>query len=244
MKIIPLSEGSFTVDQSKQFIPFVLGKDELQSRTRGSLLVEIQPFCVVTSREVILLDTGLGFANTRGVLQIHENLAVNGISPSDVSLVLLSHLHKDHAGGIALPGKKELSFPHARYVIHKSEWDYAFEKGAPSYFTEDFALLEGSGQLSFSEGESGEITDGITYFLTGGHSLFHQAFLIEEGSEKVFYGGDVAPQLMQMKNRFKAKYDQDGNRSMELRMQWKTQGEKAHWTFLFYHDIRQPVYKF
>ena len=60
MKIIPLSEGSFTVDQSKKFIPFQLDKDDLQERTKGSLLVEIQPFAVITSKDILLLDTGLG----------------------------------------------------------------------------------------------------------------------------------------------------------------------------------------
>lgn len=244
MKIIPLSEGSFTVDQTKQFIAFRVGTDQLQDRSRGSLLVEIQPFCVITGEDIILLDTGLGFTTTSGMLQIHENLASHGISPGDVTMVLLSHLHKDHAGGIAMNHKKELSFNNARYYIHRKEWDYAFQKGAPSYFTEDFSLLKDSGQLQFLDQEKGSINDSVSYILTGGHSPFHQVFMIEHGDEKIFYGGDVAPQLMQMKNRFKAKYDDDGNRSMELRMAWKNQGEKEHWTFLFYHDIRQPFVKF
>ena len=48
MKIIPLSEGAFTIDQTKVFVPFDVEKDNLQERPRGSLLVEIQPFLVVT----------------------------------------------------------------------------------------------------------------------------------------------------------------------------------------------------
>ena len=61
-KIIPLSEGAFTVDQTKKFIPFDKETDNLQDRKKGSLLVEIQPFVVITSNDIILLDTGLGFA--------------------------------------------------------------------------------------------------------------------------------------------------------------------------------------
>ena len=57
-------------------------------------------------------------------------------------------------------------------------------------------------------------------------------------------GGDVAPQLQQMKNRFKAKYDYDGAKAMELRQKWWQLGEKEKWEFLFYHDIQYPVYKF
>ena len=58
MKIIPLSEGAFTVDKTKQFIPFSKGTDDLQQRATGSLLVEIQPFCIVTSEDVLVIGEG------------------------------------------------------------------------------------------------------------------------------------------------------------------------------------------
>ncbi|MDQ6901636.1 MAG: MBL fold metallo-hydrolase [Bacteroidota bacterium] len=242
MKIIPLSEGAFTVDQSKKFVPFQLDKDDLQERSKGSLLVEIQPFCVITSRDILILDTGLGFAGDNHQMQIHKNLALNGISPSDVTKVLLSHLHKDHSGGIAKPGKKEVSFENANYFINSREWDFAFEKGFPSYITDDFLLLKDDKRLHLIEG-SGIIDEYIHYEETGGHSPYHQVFMIEDNDEKIFYGGDVAPQLQQMKNRFKAKYDFDGAKAMELRVKWWQQGERENWTFLFYHDIKYPFYK-
>jgi len=66
MQIIPLSEGSFTIDKSKVFVPFDTSTEVLQSRPAGSILVEIQTFVVVTSNDVILIDTGLGYAGTNG----------------------------------------------------------------------------------------------------------------------------------------------------------------------------------
>jgi len=83
MKIIPLSEGAFTIDKTKLFVPFDTEKDDLQQRSRGSLLVEVQPFAVVTSEDILVLDTGLGFEK-KGVLQIHQNLLDAGIHPSKV----------------------------------------------------------------------------------------------------------------------------------------------------------------
>jgi len=243
MRIIPLSEGSFTVDQTKKFVPFQPDKDDLQQRTKGSLLVEIQPFAIITSKDILLLDTGLGFADGHNQLQIHKNLSLHGISPSDVTKVLLSHLHKDHSGGIAMPDKKKLSFENATYFISRQEWDFAFQKEFPSYITEDFSCLDGNKQLQFIEG-NGTIDEYIHYEMTGAHSPYHQVFLINENDEKIFFGGDVAPQLQQMKNRFKAKYDYDGAKAMELRMKWWQLGEKEKWTFLFYHDIKYPFYKF
>ena len=63
MKIIPLSEGAFTIDKTKIFVPFNKEKDDLQQRAVGSLLVEVQPFCIVTKKDVIVIDAGLGFSN-------------------------------------------------------------------------------------------------------------------------------------------------------------------------------------
>jgi glyoxylase-like metal-dependent hydrolase (beta-lactamase superfamily II) len=145
MKIIPLSEGSFTVDATKHFVPFEEDKDQLQERNKGSLLVEVQPFVVVTSKDVVLLDTGLGFSDKSGKMQIHKNLANAGINSADVTKVLLTHLHKDHAGGVSLDSDHTtLSFPNAAYYLQERELNFAFEKGFPSFIKED---LQASGIL-------------------------------------------------------------------------------------------------
>ena len=244
MKIIPLSEGAFTVDKTKQFIPFDLEKDKLQDRNVGSLLVEIQPFVIITSKDILLLDTGLGFTNQNGVLQIHQNLLNNGIDPADVTKVLLSHLHKDHSGGISQQknDQKILSFPNAAYYVNRQEFDFAMENVKSSYIVEDFEILKNSSQVKFIEGD-GVIDDYIKYEVTGAHCPYHQVFWIEENNEKVFFGGDVVPQLQQMKNKFVAKYDYDGKKSMLLRQQWKEEGEREKWIFLFYHDLKSPVFR-
>ncbi|HUS03333.1 MAG TPA: MBL fold metallo-hydrolase [Chitinophagaceae bacterium] len=244
MKIIPLSEGAFTVDKTKQFIPFDLEKDKLQDRNAGSLLVEIQPFVIVTSKDILLLDTGLGFTNENGVLQIHHNLLNNGIDPSGVTKVLLSHLHKDHSGGISeqKDGVSVLSFPNAVYYVNKQEFDFAMDNAKSSYIIKDFEILKNSPQVKFIEG-TGIIDDYIKYEVTGAHCPYHQVFWIEDDGEKVFFGGDVVPQLQQMKNKFVAKYDYDKKKAMQLRQQWKEEGEREKWIFLFYHDIKSPVFK-
>lgn len=243
MRIIPLSEGMFTVDATKKFIPFDKEQHKLQDRPRGSLLVEIQPFCVVTEKDIIVIDTGLGFYTEKGLLQIHQNLLGHHIQPEDVTKVLLSHLHKDHAGGLFLHGDEAkpgtLSFPSAQYFINRNEYEFALEKGYPSYQTDHYQSLSQSKQVTFLEGD-GIIDDTIHYSISGGHAPFHQVFRMEEKGSVVFFGGDVAPQLQQMKNRFIAKYDYDGRKSMELRRSWWEQAMQNHWTFLFYHDIKTP----
>jgi glyoxylase-like metal-dependent hydrolase (beta-lactamase superfamily II) len=255
MKIIPLSEGAFTIDKTKLFVPFDTATDDLQLRPTGSLLVEVQPFAVVTSEDILVLDTGLGFEKG-GVLQIHQNLLNAGIDPSNVTKVLMSHLHKDHAGGISRvrngqsagaginaekSSDREFTFPNATYYIQRRELEYAFEKGPSSYLVEELAGLEGSPRVVFLDGNG--VLDGyIKYEVTGAHCPYHQVFWIVDGGEKVFFGGDVAPQLQQMKSRFVAKYDYDGKRAMELRQEWWQKGREENWTFLFYHDVKTPLF--
>jgi glyoxylase-like metal-dependent hydrolase (beta-lactamase superfamily II) len=245
MKIIPLSEGSFTIDKTKIFVPFQHNEHELNDRPVGSLLVEVQPFVVVTSQDILLLDTGLGFMQD-GKLQIHQNLAEHGINPGDITKVLMTHLHKDHAGGVGIVdklGHHSLSFPSAQYYVQQAELDFAFEKGFPSFMTDELSILQENGKVELLNG-NGIIDDYIRYEVTGGHSPHHQAFWIEEDGKIVFFGGDEAPQLQQMKSKFVAKYDHDGKRAMELRQQWWQKGQADKWTFLFYHDIKKPLVDF
>ena len=237
MTIIPLSEGSFTIDKTKIFVPFNKEDDELQRRPPGSLLVEIQPFLVITARDIILIDTGLGFSTPELTLQLHHNMTTKGIEPDAVTKVLLSHLHKDHAGGIQDESRSMLSFPGAQYYVNKKELAFAIATDSPSYEPGMYSLLAASEQLVELD-DLGTIDGYINYEMSGAHSPYHTVFTIKEQRETIFYGGDVAPQLQQMKNRFIAKYDYDGKKSMELRSEWWERGKQEHWTFLFYHDIK------
>jgi glyoxylase-like metal-dependent hydrolase (beta-lactamase superfamily II) len=244
MKIIPLSEGCFTIDQTKEFVPFNLTDDDLQKRSKGSLLVEIQPFVIITEKDIIILDCGLGYTNYNDVLQIHQNLLDHEIDPMEVTKVIISHLHKDHAGGICkfdkLLGKSFLSFPNATYYVNKDELNFAKETENPSYVPHKIETLFNSNNLVLLD-QNGVIDDFIFYEQTSAHSPHHLVFWIKDNDKTVFFGADDAPQLQQMKSKFVAKYDHNGKKSMELRMKWWEKGQKEHWTFLFYHDLKSPV---
>ena len=243
MKIYPLSEGSFTIDKTKVFVPFDDEEHELDERSKGSLLVEVQPFLVVTSRDIILLDAGLGFSKN-GSPQIYQNLEKIGFRPGQVTKVLMTHLHKDHAGGIsekAGSGSYVFSFPQAKYYVQKQEMDFAFKTGFPSFIPEEIEMLKNNKQVEVLDGD-GNIDGYIRYQLTGGHSPFHQVFWIEEEGEIIFFGGDEAPQLGQMKRKVVAKYDFDGKKANDWRQKWWEQGSKENWTFLFYHDVKMPIW--
>jgi len=243
-KVFPLSEGVFTIGHDKQFVPFNIDTDILTDRPTGSLLVEIQPFLVVTDKDVILLDTGLGYNTSAGIPQIHENLSAHGFGAGEVTKVLLTHLHKDHAGGILRKhhdGKTSAMFPNAQYYIYGPEAAYAIEKGAPSYQNELYADWLSSDQIHWLAGDEGSIEDYIFFKHSGAHSLQHIVVWIKDAEDIIFYGGDEAPQYKQMIMKYVAKYDTDGKKAMELRAQYADQGKSEHWQFLFYHDVKMPT---
>lgn len=244
MKIFPLSEGAFTIDKTKVFVPFELEQDDLQERPVGSLLVEVQPFLVLTQKDVLLIDTGLGFSKNHQ-LQIHQNLLSVGVSPDQVTKVLMSHLHKDHAGGVSYKdanGHYQLSFKNAIYYVQQIEFDFAMEKGFPSFITEEIEVLKNHPQVQWLQGD-GVIDGYIHHHITAGHSPHHQVFWIKEEDEIIFFGGDDAPQIQHMKTKFVAKYDFDGKKCMNLRKEWWEKGREENWKFLFYHDIKTPIFQ-
>jgi len=245
MHIYPLGEGSFSIDHTKVFVPFDSSKQASNQRPSGSILVEVQPFVVITEKDIILLDTGLGYTNQDGVLQLHANLMALGINPSSVTKVFLSHLHKDHAGGVSYvhPSYQEryISFPYAKYYVQKSEFDEVLAKSNDVNLKAQIEPLANFSGVQWLTQEEGYIDSIIHYKMTGGHSQYHQVAWLKENGETIFFGADVAPQLQQMKSKFVAKYDLDGKKCMEFRQQWWQEGLKEEWCFAFYHDLKHPT---
>lgn len=235
MKIFALNEGSYSVDATKKFIPFNPETDNFRDRP-ASLFIHVNPFLVQTDTDLILLDTGLGYKDTRDELYLHQHIRNNGFDPQDVTLVLMSHLHYDHSGGLVVErnGKLEPSFPQAEHVIQKNEWEKAIGGKSSSYHKEIFDALQQSANLNFVDG-TGLLQKGIRYELSGGHCPFHQVFWIESEGKKCFFGGDELPEPEQLIRKFVAKYDFDGRKAMQLREEYGKKAAEEGWTCLFYH---------
>jgi glyoxylase-like metal-dependent hydrolase (beta-lactamase superfamily II) len=149
----------------------------------------------------------------------------------------MSHLHKDHAGGMVTfeSGTGRIAFPEAEYIVQRGEWEDAYSGISSSYRTEIFDVIQRSGNLVLVEGE-GRINAEISYALNGGHTAHHQAFHIQTGDQHYFFGGDVLPEPEEIFHNYVAKYDFDGRRSKELRQEYWAEGAPAGWIFLFYHS--------
>ncbi|MBQ0117146.1 MAG: MBL fold metallo-hydrolase [Flavobacterium sp.] len=236
MKIYPLYEGSYSIDKNhvfKSFDPIV----DLKADRKGATFLDINPFLLVTSTDVILLDTGLGQRNEAGELKIFDNIRKVGYQPEDITIVLFSHLHKDHVGGLAttVGDHFEMNFPNACHYISKKEWELVNSLQKYTYRFKGFEMLENSEHIEFLTESMGMINDQITYETTGGHTDFHLVFHIKEGGEHVFFGGDILTMPEQVGSRLMSKNDKDPKKALEVRNVLVARAAAEKWLCVFYH---------
>ncbi len=237
MKIIPIKEGNFIADQSKNFKILEGNQD-----SKG-IKMSIQPFLIITKNDYILLDTGVGWKNNEGELIINEVLEKENIQNTQITKVLLSHLHKDHINGTLARTDSgfESNFPNAKIYIQKRELDFAFEsRGNPSF---DFEILEALIQqpnIVWMDDDQGKINE-IYYEVVGGHTPFLQVFKIVENNEIAFYGADNLPQESYLKYHVAYKSDFDGKKAMQLRIKWQKEAIENNWKILLYHDLEKSI---
>lgn len=243
MKIIPLKEGNFSTNKTKDF---TLLTDENKDLIKG-IKMSVTPFLIITGNDVILLDAGIGWKNENGETVISEILKKENIDPNQVTKVLLSHLHKDHIETVITRTENgfKATFPNAEIYIQKRELDFAMENQGNHSF--DFDTLEKLIELDnivWMDEDQGQITDEISFEVVGGHTPFMQVFWIKENNETVFYGADNLPQESYLKYHLAYKSDFDGKKAMELRVKWQKEAIENHWKVLLYHDLDKSILEF
>jgi glyoxylase-like metal-dependent hydrolase (beta-lactamase superfamily II) len=163
---------------------------------------------VDTGREHILIDTGFGeelgptFGSFPG---LEANLRRAGITPESIDLVVMSHGHLDHIGGL-MTKSGALAFPKAQLGFVDTEWNYwtgsryesevnnssmpdPFKKGTISAARENLPAV--ADRSRFVK-QGGEITSGVDYIAAPGHSPSHASILLTSGKEQFVYMGDIA----------------------------------------------------
>ena len=146
----------------------------------------------------VLVDTGAnGLDQNTGKLL--QNLQSEDISPEEIEMVILTHCHPDHIGGITLADGK-LAFPNARYSLWKDEWEFWTSAEAESKLDEHSRdILIGiarknlppiEDRLDLIESER-EILPGIEAIAAPGHTPGHMALVISSKGERLFNISDL-----------------------------------------------------
>lgn len=240
MKLTIIKQGNFKVDNRKNF-EYLKPNDE-----STNIKLAIQPFLITIGSDLILLDLGLGFLEDNEPV-ILKRLKDHNVNPQNITKILLSHLHKDHADGLGYFNENEFvqNFPNAKIYIQKREYDFALQQiENHSYNIPLLNALQNLSNIVWMKENEGKISQEITFQVTSGHSPFHQVFWIKEGTSTIFYGADDLPTAGYFKQSIAYKTDYDGHKAMEFRKIWKEQAEAENWQVLFYHDLKNPVVQF
>lgn len=241
MKVIPLFEGVYHVDEKKEF--HYKSQEFLDGKPSSGYYLNVRPFLIQINEENILIDTGYGEEIECEPI-ILRKLREHNISPNQITKVLISHLHKDHINGIGnWVGEQFIcNFPEADIYIQQREYDYAISQTNNSYNYERLEKLKSFKKIIWMNDENlGSISENIQFEVTGGHVPFQQVFWIKENDETVFYGADNLPQLNYFKYHAAFKNDVDGTKAMEDRIRWEKDAKKEHWKILFYHGKRTDI---
>lgn len=184
---------TFGTNQSADAVGALLAENFLPA---DSFVNSFTPTLVDTGAEVVLFDTGVGEGGRdAGMGRLLEGLNQAGYTPDQISVVVLTHMHGDHIGGLMEGGKP--AFPNARYVTGRTEYDFwvnpermgtPAEQGHQGVLAKVQPLAE---KLTFIENE-GEVVPGITGLDAFGHSPGHMIFRVESEGKALILTADTA----------------------------------------------------
>jgi len=194
-----LLDGFFGLDGGAMFgvVPKPVWERTNPADARNRIRLAARPLLVVTPTDRILIDTGIGDkwdAKAQDIYHIEHtdtietSLARTGFKPEDITKVVLTHLHFDHAGATTKlddSGKPVPRFPEASHYVQSKEWEAALtpnRRSRASYRPDDFLPVQESGLLELIDGPL-ELVPGLELLPTGGHTPGHQIVLIREKSE-------------------------------------------------------------
>ncbi|MFQ5461945.1 MAG: MBL fold metallo-hydrolase [Phycisphaerae bacterium] len=230
--------GTIRLDGGAMFgvVPKVLWAPRADVDDQNRILLATRTVLAIDRERgrVVLVDTGCGSKWSRDkaarygirvdLEAIPAALAEAGFSESDVTDVVISHLHFDHNGGLTdwtgTPGgPTRWHYPQARHWIHRGHWDHAHaphRKDRPSFLKEDFSVLRETDRLRFVEGDGTEAdADGLRWFVSHGHTP-HQLHPIFEGDDAhLLFAGDIVPTSAHLGLGWVMAYDVEPMRTIE-----------------------------
>ena len=248
-------DARFAVDGGALFgvVPRPLWERQIAPDARNRVAIVARCLVAVDrdARRVILVDTGLGqrwdprqadiYGVERDGVGLDAGLARLGLSREDVTDVLLTHLHFDHAGGITrrgLGGGLELSFPRATHHLQRRAWQWAHaptDRDVAAFRPDDFELLTHSDLLHLLEGEV-ELFPDVELIVSEGHAVEMQLPRFHGEGTHVTFCGDLIPTHAHLRPSWVSAYDQQPVTSVEEKKVLVAEALEDDGVLVFGHD--------
>jgi glyoxylase-like metal-dependent hydrolase (beta-lactamase superfamily II) len=259
VKVYLVSDGVFWTDGGTNFgvVPKTLWEKVIPADELNRIPMQLRCLLIESDRGLILVDTGYGdklaprrqeALNLNGTFRLGGDLASLGFKPEDISIVINTHLHGDHAGGntmLAGDGAVVPSFPNASYMAQRLELadaTYPNERTRNAYFPENFLplgdLCRGNQDtvLHVLNGDT-QITDTVRTLITPGHTRAHQAVIVESGGETAIFLADAVPWAVTFeKLAWVASFDVEPLVSMETKRSLRDWAWRKEALLFFQHD--------
>lgn len=206
--------------------------------------------------ERILIETGIGekwsakhtemFGIDRKRSLADSLRAVAGIEPKDVTIVINTHLHFDHAGGntvLNADGRAVPAFSNARYFISRGEFEHAeapSERDRASYLPENWQPLAASGQLELKEADY-EVVPGLRMETYPGHNRSMQCWRLGSDGQTLFGFADLVPMRAHVPFAWIMGYDLYPVETLAVKKKLLPQAAQEGWACLFYHEPDEPL---
>lgn len=190
IEVIPVSDGELKMPP--QYFPnadWSVHRDLLNEEEL--LVLSLGCFVVRTGGQTVLVDSGIGPVESPFVKggELPARLEASGVKPSDVDIVLLTHLHNDHIGWMVRDERP--FFDASKVKVGKADWEHFVEKGDPADFArQSMEVLAADGRIELIEGDSA-IAPGITSLHAPGHTPGHMCVVVSSGTDRVLLLGDA-----------------------------------------------------
>ncbi len=252
IELIWLNGGEFALDGGAMFgvVPKPLWKKNYPSDDENRIPLAARPILVRTPTDLLLIESGLGNKLTDKQRKIYhlqkdwsipDELASLGIERGDIGHLILTHYDWDHAAGVVMQNAEhglELTFPKAKHVLQRREWDdvlHPSKRTINTYWPVNNELLRASEQLLLLDGDR-EIVPGVSVHHTAGHTRGHQIVKIESKGETALHLGDLLPTHSHGNPLWVMAYDNYPLDSIDRKVAWMEKGRILQAWFIFYHD--------
>ena len=182
-------------------------------------------FLIKIGEETILVDAGMGTPSGERASRLGEGLKSIGVAHDEITLILITHMHGDHIGGLLWDGEK--AFPSARVLSSRIEHDFWIDEKSVELFPNRKAGFEMARNILGLYGDSSgtfefdsEVAPGIKAIDATGHTPGQTAFLLESDGEKMLFWGDIvhAAALQFPRPDMSAQFDMDPEKSAVTRV--------------------------
>jgi glyoxylase-like metal-dependent hydrolase (beta-lactamase superfamily II) len=252
-----LRDGYFYLDGGAMFgvVPKTLWEKKCPADAQNRIRLALNSILIKTGEALVLVETGIGTKlgprlTATYCVEMEPGLAGSlaniGFRPEDIDFVINTHLHFDHCGGNTVwneKGEVVPTFPRARYIIQKAEWEWALHphpREKTSYLADNFLPLAGAGQLGLIEGDS-VVTPGVEVVLSPGHTGGHQSVKVQSQGKTVFYLGDLVPTSAHISLPYIMSYDLNPLQTLDTKRKLFDRAIAEDWILAFVHD---PVHYF